>query len=114
MAGMKDFARSIPVRDFACGLFGDVGASVAGFVGGDALNTISEGHQTLLDSSDCPDGHRVLGARCIALRAPGNGRAAFVIDDEASISTAGQRPVGYHANDDESESEYEGSDAGSL
>lgn len=89
LAGIKAFARGVPIREFSTSVFGDdLGIDVADFVGGDAMVTTSEGQGSTIDTGDAPDGLRVAGFRCIRIPAPtSNGRAGFLCEDEVSIST---------------------------
>lgn len=89
VAGMKDVAKRVPVKVLTTGLLGDdIGIDVADFVGGDALNTASEGNQTTMEAADIPDGFRVVGSRCTWLALPQDaGRSGFMLD-EVSISSA--------------------------
>mmetsp|Transcript_47455 Transcript_47455/g.141696 ORF Transcript_47455/g.141696 Transcript_47455/m.141696 type:complete len:298 (-) Transcript_47455:181-1074(-) len=92
LAGFKDLAKSMPVKDMATRMFGvDIGADVARFVGNDALVSASEVQGTTIDHGENQDGRRVIGCKFTRLAAPtGVGRAGFLIDDEVSIATPHQ------------------------
>lgn len=93
LAGFKSFARSVPVRDMTTRLLGeDIGSDVADFVGDDAMGDISDQSGTILDPAEKPDGTRVIASKFVRVPAcVRSGRRGFVIDDEVSISTPGQR-----------------------
>jgi len=97
LAGFKFLARSVPVRDFATRIFGtDLGSDVAGFIGIDALASLSDIQDSSIDPMDSQDGRRVTGSRYIRLPTGpkgSGGRAGFLMEDDVSISTPGPSSV---------------------
>jgi len=101
-------ALGVPVMDISTRILGpEMGTEVAAFLGTDGLGTPSE-HGGSAQLGDAPnDGHHVIGSKCRRVPAStAHGRAAFLLDDEVSVSTpehasSHQSDIGSEASDDD-------------
>lgn len=89
LGNFKTSAKMVPVTDLATQVIGyGLGEDVAGFLGGDGLDSQSERLGSAVDVDDAASGCRVVGFRSMRLSAGmAHGRATFLNDDEVSIAT---------------------------
>jgi len=109
----KTKALGVPVADISARILGpELGTEVAALLGAHGLGTPSELHGGSAQPGDAPDdGHRVVGSKCRRVPAcTAHGRAAFLLDDEVSVSTPG--PASPHPSDTGSEASGEDDRAG--